>query len=123
MSKNLKLQIKELERLVGLKEETIKTLQAEIELLKNQQSNTRIFINPQPAYPPTISVPYFHVVRCSDRGEMCVYPFPWHGIIPPSCTKCGAQAAGSTFTVTSTSSHNGDRPVTFDASRGIFKNN
>lgn len=43
--------------------------------------------------------------------EVCVhdYPFPWNGIVPPNCTKCGKAPTYPNFTITTTCIDNGNK--------------
>lgn len=85
MSKNiLKEQVKELEKLLQLKDRRIKELEDMI-------SNSIMFPKTQNG---SISVPSQWTI-CEHE-----YPSPWMGTVPPHCTKCGRQAV-SFFTITS----------------------
>jgi hypothetical protein len=44
---------------------------------------------------PFVSVPSTWQAPCQHE-----FPFPWHGTVPPPCTKCGQMAV--TYTITST---------------------
>lgn len=77
----LKEQIKELEKLVELKERRIQELQSIID------NNILFPKNPHITLPLNFSV-------CEH-----VYPSPWFGTVPPSCMKCGQQSSPSSYIV------------------------
>lgn len=80
--KSLRDQVRELEKLVKLKDKRIN----ELEQRALETPRKDVFI------PFTISnSPCEHT-----------YPTPWNGTVPPSCTKCGQTAAASPFWATST---------------------
>jgi hypothetical protein len=88
----LEKQVEALEKLLQLKQAVIDELEAKVQRLQN----------PYPYYPGVTVTPYtVPSWQCTDGGPHN-YPSLWGGTSAPPCTKCGAQAWGSSGSITIT---------------------
>lgn len=72
-----------------------KIVDTQDKLIKELQIRT---INPFLPHTPVISIPSMWPVETCQHE----YPFPWCGITPPPCKKCGLQQLTPSYIITST---------------------
>lgn len=99
----LERQVEALEKLLQLKQAIIDELEGKVDKLQQQLNPPSWTIN-TPNFQPFISTPSYPSWQCTD-GNPHQYPQVWNSVLPPHCSKCGAQAAGNTVWSGSTSGH------------------
>lgn len=73
-----------------------------------EKSNSSQQFKVYPPIPEVFIPSVWTVELCSDGGQH-QYPFPWHGTVPPACTKCGKSSPASPpYVVTCTSDIQGE---------------
>ena len=90
-------QVKELEKLLTIKEAIIQTLEEQLEKRKYQD----MFQPLGPQIVPFLKPINHNPDPCPNDNGYHAYPSPWMSISPPSCTKCGKQANSWTTTLAS----------------------